>query len=154
MRLVDVAAQPAAERGDVLLHVVAASRQGAAEGLASLGSVVTVTAAGAPTGDGARVTAAVVGFHGLDVAAAGVAVLVLAVLAARGGRGAVGAVGAALVVAAVLDVGLAVFLLLPGLMSAAEGAWGIGLLGVAVVATALTRTRDSAHRLPAPRRRV
>ena len=96
----------------------------------------------APTGDAARVTAALVGFHGLDVAAAGAAVLVLAVLGARGRRG---AVGAALVVAAVLDVGLAVFLLLPGLMSLSEGLWGIGLLAVAVGAAARARSSGSAR---------
>ena len=124
------------------LHVVggvaliAESRQGAGGALAVLGSAVALSPDQAPAGDTARVAAALVGFHGLNVAVAGAAVVLLAILGRRRRRR--DAIAAALVVAAVMDSGLTVFLLVPGLMSPADGAAGLVLLAAAMAATAAT----------------
>jgi hypothetical protein len=123
--------------GGVALVVV--SRQGATDALGALGTAVTVAGEQAPTGDAARVAAAVVGFHGFDVAAAGVAVLALAVLGHRHRRR--DALGGALVIATVLDVGLTAFLLLPGLMSLTDGLAGLALLAAALVTVAAAARR-------------
>lgn len=100
------------------------------EGVRELGSSV------APLGaDPGPVVGGLVGFHGWNVAAGSLAVLVLAARAwgTRWPRG----VASVLLIMAVLDAGLVIFLLAPGYLRWSDGVWGLLLLGVAVVSTAL-----------------
>lgn len=92
---------------------------------------LTATAASAATG--------LVGFHGFNIAAAGMAVTWLAW---RRRTGPATEWRTPLVIAGIADIGLVVFLLIPGVMSAADGAPGIGLLLVALAGTAAARARS------------
>lgn len=118
------------------------------EGLDTLAPSAPVPAPSTP-GDGA---AALVHFHGFDIAAAGLAVLALAVWWSTSGRR--WQLGCAVAIAAVLDVGLLAYLVLPGLLPAGEGLLGPGLLVLALVALGLEALAAPAHRTlttdPAP----
>jgi hypothetical protein len=110
--------------GGVLL-VVDASHDGGRAALESLGSAAAAAEMG---GEPGAVTQAVLGFHGFNLAVAGLAVLALAVTIVRTSwpRG----VTTALAVETVLDLGLIVFLLGPGHMALSDGLAGPALLVV------------------------
>lgn len=111
-----------------LLHLVGGTSlitMGATAGLDTLGPNAPVPA----PRDSGEAAAALLHFHGLNIAAAGLAVLVLAFAWYRSHLAwqAVVSLG----VAAVLDAGLLLFLVAPGLLPASQGLLGPGLLGVA-----------------------
>ena len=111
-----------------------------AEGLESL-----APNAAAPSEDAGQAAAALVHFHGFNIAAAGLAVLVLAIVWRRSGRG--WQLGVALGLAVVLDVGLVLFLVGPGLLPLSQGSPGLALLAVALGGVAATA---SARRVATP----
>jgi hypothetical protein len=122
-----------------LLHLVggvALISSSTAQSLQQLGG-----GGGAAVGDPGPVAGAVVSFHGFNIAAAGVAVLVLAWRGRPSNwpRG----IGTALVLMAVLDAGLAIFLIAPGYLKLSDGLWGPALLVVAAVAALLGSIRSS-----------
>ena len=117
-----------------LLHVLGGlsvmfSAADPATGLASLASA-------APSGsiptDPGPIVVAVLGFHGFNLAMAGIAVTLITLK--RTWRRWPEGVAIGLVVAGVADAGLIIFLLAPGHMPLAEGLWGPALLAVALVA--------------------
>lgn len=116
--------------------VLMASASNPASALTTLGSA-------APPSDVANdpgaVVGALIGFHGMNLAFAGVAVLGLAVWSWR--RWPLG-VPTALAIAAVADLGLMVYLLVPGHMATADGAPGPILLAVALVAAVFARRSE------------
>lgn len=121
-----------------LLHVVGgvflvASAQGT--GSDAIAAYATALPPVDLTDTASQAVTALVGFHGFNIAAAGVAVTTLAWLRRRDMRS---RWRTPLVVAAVADIGLVVFLLIPGVMSAADGAPGIALLLIALAATSAT----------------
>ena len=117
--------------GGVVLMFGAASDP--LEGLRSLGSGAAPDAFPLDPGP---VTAALIGFHGLNIAFSGVAVTALAVWAWRSyPKG----VPTALIIATAADVGLAVYLLGSGHMRFTDGLWGPVLLAAAAGAAALAR---------------
>ena len=111
-----------------LLHLVGGTSlitMGANAGLDTLGPNAPTPA---PPGSG-EAAEALLHFHGLNVAAAGLAVLVLAFGWYRSHRAWQAHVS--LGVAVVLDTGLLLFLVAPGLLPASQGLLGPGLLAVA-----------------------
>ncbi len=117
-----------------------------ADGLDSLAPNATSTPA-----DPGEAAAAVMHFHGFNIAVAGLAVLVLAVLWRRSGR--TWQLGVATGLAVVLDVGLVLYLVGPGLLPPSQGLPGLGLLAVALVAMtvgARTRAGEPSERTPTP----
>lgn len=117
-----------------LLHLVGGASLMAmegAEGLDTLGPGATMPAPD-PAGDAA---AAVVHFHGLNIAAAGLAVLLLAMAWRRTGKTwqALAAAG----LAGILDGGLVAFLVAPGLLPVMQGIWGPALLGLGLAGYAV-----------------
>ncbi|MBD8868429.1 hypothetical protein [Nocardioides donggukensis] len=119
-----------------LLHLVGGASLLAAGGTEGLDTLAPGAATPAPDPAG-EAAAAVVHFHGFNIAAAGLLVLALALAWRRTGRSWQAAV--AVGVAAVLDLGLVAFLLAPGLMPLSEGLWGIALLAVGLVGYAVHR---------------
>lgn len=91
-----------------------------------------------PTDPG-PVVEGVLAFHGADIAAAGLAVLWVAVITARR-RWPIG-VGPALLLVAVLDLGLVAFLVAPGHTPWSDGVWGPLLLGGALASALLAGWR-------------
>lgn len=122
-----------------LLHLaggVSLTSMTATEGLETLGPD-----AGAPVPeDAGESAAALLHFHGLNVAVAGLAVLVLAIAWSRSRR--TWQVVVAIGIAVVLDVGLLLYLVIPGLLPASQGLLGPGLLilGSAGAVLAVSRT--------------
>ena len=111
-----------------LLHLVGGASlvaMGASEGLNTLGPNASTSA----PRDGGEAAEALLHFHGLNIAAAGLAVLLLAFAWHRSHRAWQATVG--LGVALVLDSGLLLFLVIPGLLPASQGLLGPGLLVVA-----------------------
>jgi hypothetical protein len=102
---------------------------------AALTMLGSASSAAIPTDPG-DIVGALVGFHGMNVAFAGLAVLGLAVWSWR--RWPAG-IPTALAIAAVADLGLVVYLLKPGHMAIADGTPGPVLLGVALIASAIAR---------------
>lgn len=124
-----------------LLHLVgggvlmAQAASDPAAGLQSLGS------AGAIPPQPDAITAALIGFHGLNLAFAGAAVTGLSIWTLRSWpRG----VTTSLIIATAADIGLIAYLLGPGHMKLTDGLWGPLLLGLAVLAGIISR------RTPAP----
>lgn len=111
--------------GLVLVAAGSGTADEAVEGYASGLDAVALS------GPGVDAVPAIVGFHGFNIAAAGVAV---AVLAWRSRTALARAFDAGVLVALVADVGLVAFFLVPGVMAAADGAPGIVLLVVALTA--------------------
>ncbi len=107
----------------------------ATEGLDSL-APSAATPAGADAGEA---VAALLHFHGFDIALAGLAVLALAVLWLRGG--AAWQLVVALGLALVLDVGLILYLVGPGLMPLSDGFPGPALLLLAFAPLAFRARR-------------
>lgn len=89
--------------------------------------------------------AAIIHFHGFNVAFGGLAVVVLVVWWAK--RQASWRLWVAIWIATVLDVGLLAFLVAPGLLPAGQGLLGPVLLALAVTALGLTR-RTAVSPLP------
>lgn len=111
-----------------LLHLVGGTSlitMGASAGLDTLGPNAP-TPAPRDSGEAAE---ALLHFHGLNIAAAGLAVLVLAIAWYRSQRA--WQANVSLGVAVVLDTGLLLFLVAPGLLPASQGLLGPGLLAVA-----------------------
>lgn len=109
--------------------IASSGREGGRAGLELLGSNAPPTAFPVDAGP---VTAAVLGFHGLNLLLAGAAVVALTAVVVRKAwpRGVTAAFG----VIAAADVGLVTFLLAPGHMSALDGVWGPLLFIVALAA--------------------
>jgi hypothetical protein len=103
-------------------------------------SALTMLGSAAPSADipadPGNVVGALVGFHGLNLAFAGLAVLGLAVWSWRHWPT---GIPTALAIAGVADLGLVVYLLAPGHMAIADGTPGPVLLGVALIASAIAR---------------
>jgi hypothetical protein len=97
--------------------------------LESLGSATNTNDIPADPGDVVR---AVIAFHSFNILMGGAAVEAIAVTVVRS-RWPVG-VSSSLGIVAVLDAGLIFFLLAPGYMKLAEGAWGPVLFVISVVA--------------------
>lgn len=116
----------------------------ATEGLATLGPNAATVAPSQP----GQAAAALLHFHGFNIAVAGIVVLVLAVTWLRGG--AAWQLGVALGLAFVLDIGLVLYLLGPGLMPVAEGLPGPILLLLALVPLATSQLRRT--EAPSPSR--
>ncbi len=113
-----------------ILHVVGGASlisMEATEGLETLGPNAP-TAVPADLGESA---AALLHFHGFNVAAGGLAVLTLALAWQRSRSTWQAAV--AMGIATVLDIGLLLYIVAPGLLPASQGLLGPGLLVVAVV---------------------
>ena len=104
------------------------------EGLASLGSAVDVADLPATTNP---VVAALVGFHGLNIAFAGLAVTALSL--GWSWRSWPRGVPTSMLLAGAADVGLIVYLLGPGHMKIGDGIWGPLLLAIALLTGTLTR---------------
>lgn len=127
-----------------LLHLVggvvlvAAATGSAEDAMVAYATALTTGPVDAATADAIT---GLVGFHGFNIAAAGVAV---AVLAWRS-RGRDGSLTTPLVVASIADVGLIAFLLVPGVMAAADGAPGVVLLAVALAAAWRAGTRPGSR---------
>ena len=111
-----------------LLHLVGGASlitMGASAGLDTLGPN-SPTPAPRDSGEAAE---ALLHFHGLNIAAAGLAVLVLAFGWYRSHRA--WQANVSLGIAVVLDAGLLLFLVAPGLLPVSQGLLGPGLLAVA-----------------------
>lgn len=87
------------------------------------------------SGPASKAVTGLVGFHGFNIAAAGAAVTTLAWIRRRDARS---HWRTPLTVAAVADIGLVAFLLIPGVMATADGAPGLVLLLVALAAASAT----------------
>lgn len=121
-----------------LLHVVGGASMvpmSGKEGLDTLAPTAT-TLAPDPAGDAA---AALVHFHGLNIALAGVGVLVLALAWHR--TRLQWQLWVAIGIATALDLGLLIFLVAPGLLPASQGLLGPGLLAMALTGYAAHQTR-------------
>ena len=103
-------------------------------GLAALGSAVDVSQL--PETPNA-VVQALIGFHGMNIAFAGMAVTLLSVGWSwrQWPRG----VPSSLLIAGAADIGLLVYLLGPGYMKLSDGIWGPLLLAIALLTGALAR---------------
>lgn len=123
-----------------LLHIVGggalmlASTATDATGLVALGSAVEISEF--PETPNA-VVQALIGFHGMNIAFAGLAVTLLSV--ARSWRYWPRGVQSSLLIAGAADIGLLVYLLGPGYMKLSDGIWGPLLLAIALVTGALAR---------------
>lgn len=104
--------------------MVVASTTTPMDALATFATVPTVPFTGAL----ASAITHLVGFHGFNIAAAGIATMVLAW---RTRRGAAPGLLAPLVIASIADLGLVVFFLAPGVMPWVDGAPGLVLLAIA-----------------------
>ncbi len=123
-----------------LLHIVGGASMmamAAADPLAALRSLGSAAPSGDFPTDPGPVTQAVVGFHGLNLFFAGLAVTILSVAWSwrRYPRG----VPTSLLIATAADVGLVAYLLIPGSMKLTDGVWGPLLLVLAVAGAALAR---------------
>jgi hypothetical protein len=120
-----------------ILHIVGGAlimaTRDAHDGLANLGSGA---APGDVPADPGPVVGALLGFHGLNIVWFGIATILLA------RRRTQGSTIAALAVMAAADLGLLVYLVGPGHMRLADGAWG-PLLLVLATATFLLSLRPS-----------
>jgi len=118
-----------------ILHVVGglalAAQAVGDSGAAALRALASAAPADQIPSRTGAVTEAVLAFHGANIAAAGVAVLLISARTAR--RDWPTGVGMAMVIMAVLDAGLLAFLLVPGHMRMGDGIWGPLLLMVAAV---------------------
>jgi hypothetical protein len=121
-----------------LLHVVGGGALVATTrldgGRAALESVGSAASPAGSASEPGVVAEAVLSFHGLNIFLAGLLVLVLAlsVMRSEWPRG----VSTALLIEAVLDLGLLLFLIGPGHMNLADGLWGPLLLVVGVASAA------------------
>ncbi len=111
-----------------LLHLVGGSSLIAMSGSAGLETLGPNAPTPAPR-DSGEAAEALLHFHGLNIAVAGLAVIVLAFAWYRSNRA--WHVNVSLGVAVVLDTGLLLFLVAPGLLPASQGLLGPGLLAVA-----------------------
>lgn len=130
-----------------LLHVVGGASlmvAAASDPPAALRSLGSAAMAGDLPADPGRVTQAVIGFHGLNLLWAGLAVTILSLVWTwrRYPRG----VPTSLFIAAAADIGLIVYLLIPGLMNVYEGVWGPLLLAIAVAGAAVARRHEARSR--------
>lgn len=107
--------------------------------LAALQSLGSAAPASDFPADPGPVTQAVIGFHGLNLLWAGLAVTALSVAWSwrRYPRG----VPTSLLIAGAADFGLIVYLLIPGLMKFTEGLWGPLLLAIAAAGASLAHRR-------------
>ncbi len=128
-----------------LLHIVgggalmALGASDPAAGLKSLGSAKALPP------DPGEVVGALIGFHGLNLAFAGVAVTALAVWAWRSWpRG----VPTGVAIATAADIGLIFYLLGPGHMKITDGLWGPLLLVLAALGWALSSTQPETTSQP------
>lgn len=126
-----------------LLHVVGGTIlmiTAAADPLAALQSLGSAAPAADLPLDPGPVTGAVIGFHGLNILWAGLAVTVLSVRWSW--RSYPKGVPTSLLIAGAADIGLIGYLLIPGFMRLSEGVWGPLLLAIAASGAALAR-RDA-----------
>lgn len=91
------------------------------------------------SGTSLEAAAAIVHFHGLNIALGGMAVLALAAWWAM--RGQTWQLGVALAVAVALDIGLLAYLVAPGHLPASQGLLGPSLLGLGLLALAVPARR-------------
>ncbi len=128
-----------------LLHMVGGASlmaMAASDPLSALQSLGSAAPSGDFPIDPGPVTQALIGFHGLNLLFAGLAVTILSIVWSwrHYPRG----VPTSLLIATVADLGLIAYLLVPGWMKLTDGVWGPPLLALAAAGAALARRNSVA----------
>ena len=123
-----------------LLHVVGGASLLVLDGREGL-ETLAPDAQQPASGGSLEAAAAMVHFHGLNIALGGAAVLALAAWWAM--RGQTWRLGTAVGLAVALDVGLLIYLVAPGYLPAGQGLLGPALLGIGLVALAAPARRHA-----------